>query len=206
MVQSAQIQGKRCTTCFVFDGYDCGIKTLRRKQRVADTAKWKAAAADSQTWKELDKANARLVRVNGHVVHAFCDWARNSIEEEKFCLLGSPFEADAQLINLEQHGFTDGTLSEDSDCYFYESSVNIYSGFNTRSTRKYRTIINRTTLNPYFSDLEGHSLRALASFCGSDYMDHLKGVGKCNILQSHLSHDIILFCNVCRFQNSAEDP
>lgn len=162
---------------FVFDGRDCGIKKIRRLQRAAATTRWKQKAAEATTWKELDKANSNLVRVNGHVLHAFCEWARTRLKKGDYCLFGSPFEADAQLSSLEHDGFTDGSLTEDSDVFFYESTRNMYSGFNTRSTKKYRTIINRTTADPYFTHLSGHSLRSLTSFCGSDYVDHLKGVG-----------------------------
>ena len=93
--------------------------------------------------------------------------ARSTIDADMFCLLGAPFEADAQLSYLEEHGFTDGTLSEDSDTFFYEESKNIYSGFNTRSTRKYRTIINRTTVAPYLSEIHGHSFRAEVTVRGT---------------------------------------
>ena len=63
-----------------------------------------------------------------------------------FCLFGAPFETDAQLVVFEKDGYTDGSLTEDGDVYFYEGACNLYSGFNTRSTRKYRTIINRTRM------------------------------------------------------------
>ena len=162
---------------FVFDGRDCGLKRLRRLQRATARTRWRQKAAEARIWQELDKANSNLVRVNGHVLHAFCEWARNKLKQGTYCLFGSPFEADAQLASLEDAGFIDGILSEDSDLFFYETTRNLYSGFNTRSTKKYRTIINRTTADPYFSKLSGHSLRALASFCGTDYLDHLKGVG-----------------------------
>ena len=163
---------------FVFDGRDCGLKRIRRLQRATATARWKQKLAEATTWKELDKANSNLARVNGHVLHAFCEWARNKLKKGMYCLLGSPFEADAQFSALEHDGFTDDTLTEDSDVFFYERTRNMYSGFSTRSTKKYRTIINRTTVDPYLSNLCGHSLRALTSFCDTDYVDHLKGVGR----------------------------
>ena len=141
-----QFESKGIKLVFVFDGRDCRLKRLRRLQRDEDTRKWQSVAAGARTWQELDKANAKLVRVNGHVVHAFCEWARSKIAEDKFCLFGAPFEADVQLVVLEKDGYTDGSLTEDGDVYFYEGACNLYSGFNTRSTRKYRTIINRTRM------------------------------------------------------------
>ena len=97
-------------------------------------------------------------RVNGHMIRAFCDWVKARIKKGYFVLLGSPFEADAQLAKLEIDGFTDGTLSEDSDVFFYAGTQNIYSGFNTRGTNSYRTIINRATADPCFGELRVHSL------------------------------------------------
>ena len=82
-------------------------------------------------------------------------------------------------MRLEKDGFTDGTLSEDSDLFFYEGSKNLYSGFNTRSTSRYRCVVNRETADAGLAELSGHQLRACASFCGTDYIDHLAGVGKC---------------------------
>ena len=120
---------------FVFDGRDCDLKRLRRKQRREARRRWRQARNDATTWQEMDKANSNLVRVNGHVLHAFCEWARNKLEPGKYCLFGSPFEADAQLVWLEKHGFIDGILTEDSDLFFYEGAKNLYSGFNTRSTK-----------------------------------------------------------------------
>lgn len=163
---------------FVFDGRDKGLKRLRRLARQAAETKWNQSLLFSETWQQADKANANLARVNGHVIRAFCDWARDTLDDDKYVLFGAPFEADAQLIYIEREGFTNGSLSEDSDLFFIEGSKNIYSGFNTRSTKKYRVIINRNTVTPYLSQLRGHQLRAFASFCGTDYIDHLKGVGK----------------------------
>ena len=162
---------------FVFDGFDNGLKKIRRLERQEATRKWKQAATDAQTWQQLDKAKGHLARVNGHVIRAFCDWARDTLNADEYVLLGAPFEADAQLVKLEIDGFTNGTLTEDTDLFFYEGSQNMYSGFNTRSTRKYRCVVNRSTAVPFLSTLRGHSLRAITGFCGTDYIDHLSGVG-----------------------------
>ena len=75
--------------------------------------------ADDQTWEEVDKSHVKLVRVNGHVIHAFCEWVCNKIVEDrhKFCLFGAPFEADAQFGTLKIDGYTNDTLTEDSDFF-----------------------------------------------------------------------------------------
>ena len=162
---------------FVFDGWELGLKRKRRAIREVMKRRLEAKLAGATTWQEYDKVSAKLARVNGHLVKAFCDWARDKLSPLSFCLFGAPFEADAQLVFLEAHGFTNGTLSIDSDIFFYEGSENIYSGFSTRSTKKYRSIVNRKTVDPYIASLSGEKLRTLSSFMGTDYIDHLRGVG-----------------------------
>ena len=161
----------------MFDGHELGLKKKRRKLRREYRRRWREKAQTSTTWVEYDAAMAKLTRVDGHVVRAFCDWARTRLPERSFRLFGDPFEADAQLAYLENTGFTNGTLSNDSDIYFYEGSKNIFSGFNTRSIRKYRSIIDRKTVDPYFAAQSGESLRMLSAFMGTDYIESLQGVG-----------------------------
>ena len=140
--------------------------------------RWQAAAASAETWQEYDKAMVKLARVDGNLIKAFCDWVRSKLSRSRYSLFGAPFEADAQLVYFERIGLTDGTLSNDTDIYFYEESSNIYSGFNTRSKRKYRSIVRRQTSDTYFSSLRGEALRALGCFMGTDYLDHLQGIGR----------------------------
>ena len=163
---------------FVFDGHELGLKVRRRELRREHVRRWRAAAAAAQTWQEYDKAMSKLARVNGHLIRAFCDWVRSKLPASRYCLFGAPFEADAQLVYFERIGLTDGTLSCDSDIFFYEGSQNVFSGFNTRSTRKYRSITGRQTVDPYFSSLRGEALRSLGSFMGTDYIQHLQGIGE----------------------------
>ena len=170
---------------FVFDGHELGLKRTRREQRRRSKRRWLNERSQARTWQEYDKANAKLVRVNGHLIKAFCDWVRGRLKPQTYCLFGAPFEADAQLAYLEHAGFTIGTLSIDSDILFYETSRNIFCGFNTRSTKKYRSIKDRQTIDPYFSSLRGEALRTLSSFMGTDYIDHLRGIGLGYITHNH---------------------
>lgn len=153
------------------------MKQARRREREKRDSLWRERRDNARTWEELDKALGKLVRVNGHLVHAFCEWVRSKFEPDHYLLLGAPFEADAQLVYLEKEGYTVGTLTVDSDLFFYDGCRNLHSGFNTRSVRKYRSIIERDTTDPYFSSLTPRSLLALASFMGTDYIEHLKGIG-----------------------------
>ena len=166
---------------FVFDGHELGLKVRRRQLRRDHVRLWQAAAAAAKTWQEYDKAMSKLARVNGHLIRDFCDWVRSKLPSTQYCLFGAPFETDAQLVYFEWIGLTDGTLSCDSDIFFYvffyEVSENVFSGFNTRSTRKYRSIIKRQTVDPYFSSLRGEALRTLGCFMGTDYIQHLQGIG-----------------------------
>ena len=162
---------------YVFDGHEINLKRTRRALRRELKRRLQARLAASTTWQEYDKVTAKLTRVNGQLIKAFCDWVRAKFRPGTFCLLGAPFEADAQLTYLEMHGYTQGTLSPDSDIYFYEGSRNLFSGFNTRSKKKYRSVINRASVDPYFASLSGEALRTLSCFMGTDYIDHLRGVG-----------------------------
>ena len=68
---------------FVFDGVDNALKKLRRINARKEREKWERTAANATTWQEVDKANGHLARVIGHVVRAFLDWAKSTLQPGK---------------------------------------------------------------------------------------------------------------------------
>ena len=54
--------------------------------------------------------------VNGDVIYQFLKWVEN-MRKRKFRMMvfGAPFEADAQLVQLEEQGLIDAILSSDGD-------------------------------------------------------------------------------------------
>ena len=85
---------------FTFDGHSPGLTARRRAQRARDVLRWEQTARAATTWTEHDKMCQKLARVDGHLVRAFIDWVRSRVPAGKYCFLGAPFEADAQLSYL----------------------------------------------------------------------------------------------------------
>lgn len=104
----------------------------------------------------------------------------DQVEDFKFVLdlFGIPYivsteEADAQCAYLEQQGFVDGILSDDSDILLFGGKTLIRNTFS-------RVDAPELCCNEYISqglDLTRHDLIFLAHLLGSDYTPGIKGIG-----------------------------
>ena len=97
---------------FVFDGRRCPRKKrnveARRKREKA------AAARDSaRTLKRLEKALKQLVTVDADVLFWTRQWVTARNLNDKVLFVGAPYEADAQLVQLERDGIIDVIISGD---------------------------------------------------------------------------------------------
>ena len=96
---------------------------------------------EAQTYTQLENAIKKLVTINGDVLYWVKEWVKvkHSVNVHLF---GAPFEADAQLVALEQEGLVDGILTCDGDIFFL-GGKNVLKGY--RSLKK----------GPYAAILEG---------------------------------------------------
>ena len=86
----------------------------------------------------------------------------------------APYEADAQLRSLEEQGITIGSLSSDGDLAFLgRSNATVHSGFSTRSTKNYRSIIGGKCRLREYEGLTASQRAVLAGFHGTDYLGKL---------------------------------
>ena len=140
------------------------VETIRQSQWTSRACKW-----------ARDPCFLRLVTVTRHLKH----W--------RICFIGSSIRSRRATGKIRDRWFYKRyVVSEDTDPYFYEGSQNLYSDFNTRITRKYRCVINRSTAAPFVTTLHGDSLRVMTSFCGTDYyIAHLSDVDPKTVFDLH---------------------
>ncbi|KAI1170893.1 hypothetical protein F4777DRAFT_567547 [Nemania sp. FL0916] len=107
----------------------------------------------------------------------------------------APYEADAQLVYLERHGFTDGTVTEDSDLLVFGAKRLI-----TKLDKYGQCIeINRRDFNACrevsFVGWDDGLFRHMAIMSGCDYIDGIPNVGlktAHRLLRKHKSVDRVV--------------
>ena len=70
------------------------------------------------TLSELDKVLKSTCTVTAELVLCVKEWAKQEHLMDMITFFGAPFEADAQMVHLEQVGLVDYIISEDSDLFF----------------------------------------------------------------------------------------
>ena len=113
-----------------------------------------------------------LARPTVSMVQAFKHFIEVEGLQESVFIMSAPYEADAQLSSLEQQGITDGSLSTDGDIYFLGGRT-VHSGFSTRSTQKYKSIIDGSCRHAQYEGLTPGQRAVLAGFHGTDYIGKL---------------------------------
>ena len=98
---------------FVFDGRRCPHKRRFEKQK-ADRAKAIAKSKRARNLKTLEKYLLELLEVDADVIFWVKEWVRVRKLDKKVFLFGTPFEADAQLVQLERQGVVDAIITDDS--------------------------------------------------------------------------------------------
>ena len=81
--------------------------TQRRTRKTVDSVR---------TCEELEKALKKLVHVDADILFWTKEWVKARNLQDKVLLCGAPFEADAQLVQLERQGIVDGIITD--DCAF----------------------------------------------------------------------------------------
>ena len=94
---------------FVFDGRRCPHKTrnIRREQEIADARAEKDRAT---TFQGLEKALRKLMTVDADMLFWVTKWVE---KKENIFMFGAPYEADAQLVQLERQGVIDAIITND---------------------------------------------------------------------------------------------
>lgn len=100
-----------------------------------------------------------------------------ALKQEKVQYVVAPYEADSQLVYLEQNGFTSGIVSEDSDLLVFGAQLLITKlndmGDCIAVSRKNFAQCSELPL----ADLTQAQLRAMAILAGCDYSDGIPKIG-----------------------------
>ena len=111
-----EFQKREQVLVFVLDGRIVAAKTSRSEERRRQKLVAEAGMRAARTLKEYEKHQAATAVVNGDLVFQFVAWVRDRRKQGvKIMVLGAPFEADAQLVQIQKQGLIDVILSEDAD-------------------------------------------------------------------------------------------
>ena len=129
----------KCVIVLTLDGRRCPFK---KRNAENDTRREEAMRARdaATTYGELERCLRKLVRVDGDILFWLRQWIRDRKYDKQVYLLGAPFEADAQMAQLERQGIVDGIITDDVDVWFL-GATNILKGFTTRKHGTYSAIL-----------------------------------------------------------------
>lgn len=82
--------------------YVCAQMSIARRSR--DTAR---------TYKTLEKALKQLLTVDADMLYWTKQWVRRRQLTKQVLFCGAPYEADAQLVQLEKQGLVDAIITDD---------------------------------------------------------------------------------------------
>ena len=145
-----------------------------------------------------------MTSVGGDALYQVQQWIQESGRQDRILLFGAPYEADAQLVQLERQvcpafaphrspwfplsppthqsahpdiqspahvcpntqGIVDGILTTDADVFFL-GGQNIHGGYETRASRKYRSILKGISPFKELNELSTAQRATLSCFAGA---------------------------------------
>ena len=128
-----------CVIVLTLDGRRCPFK-MRNAEEQTRREELIRQRDSATTYAELEGHLKKLVTIDGDMLHWLREWIQNRHYEKKVMLLGAPFEADAQMAQLERQGIVDGIITDDVDVWFM-GAVNILKGFTKRKKGPYGAIL-----------------------------------------------------------------
>ena len=181
-----------CVIVLTMDGRRCPFKMRNAEERTRRAEHIRARDA-ATTFTELERHLKQLVTIDGDILHWLREWIKERKYEDQVMCLGAPFEADAQMVQLELQGIVDGIFTDDIDTWFL-GGTNILKGFTKRRKGPYAAILGGTVrmcafmIPPHTPKHHTHSqcdydeLNALnrrqkavlSVLCGNDYVNHLQ--------------------------------
>lgn len=150
--------------------------------------------------------------VNGDLIFQMLQWISYMRgKEQSMMALGAPYEADAQLVQLEKQGLVDAILSEDGDLLFLNAKK-IQFGYNTCETggqqffdSVFPDITHKVTkdfttvdINSWFNS--PRSKAATAAFLGTDYNRSSSKITLCNGMVERVVKAFVK-CDTIEMQN-----
>lgn len=171
----------------VFDGCRHPSKKLidDKRKKDAEEAAEKLAAFykknDASDYKSAQQQRGKCASVRADVIAIAVQFLR---ENDVECVC-APFEADFQLVYMEQKGLIDGILSEDGDLYVFGAKTLLmnldlsYVNDDTKMNEPMCAIVRRATIMTQqpFSGWSDDDVIVFALFLGCDYLPRIVGHG-----------------------------
>ena len=106
-------------------------------------------------------------------IHIF---KQNNVE-----VYGAPYEADFQLVHWEKIGFTDGSITVDSDLFamgsqFLVDELNVHSKDACCMIIEYRVVMESNAFTAESSSWTSDNLLVYSALCGCDFLPRLSGL------------------------------
>ncbi|KAH6947185.1 hypothetical protein HPB50_017498 [Hyalomma asiaticum] len=150
-------------------GHHAQMGSQESKMRKSDASKLELQMREQELEQEAARQQRHAASLNDLLVKE-C--------QELLALLGQPYvvspgEAEAQCAWLEQHGLSQGIVTDDSDAWLFGAQC-VYRHLFRPDRRPMRYLMKDLTLQ---FGLDRQKLVAFALLCGSDYTTGVNGVG-----------------------------
>eukprot|EP00600_Ochromonadales_sp_CCMP1393_P007344 CAMPEP_0174957564 /NCGR_PEP_ID=MMETSP0004_2-20121128/2140_1 /TAXON_ID=420556 /ORGANISM="Ochromonas sp., Strain CCMP1393" /LENGTH=259 /DNA_ID=CAMNT_0016205683 /DNA_START=364 /DNA_END=1143 /DNA_ORIENTATION=+ len=180
---------------FCFDGASNpakeGTNTARtaKRNRILDEIQAFYTSGNHADWPQVKKLMQSAMYPRSDIILELVSW----LKEKGYEVVGAPFEADWQLIQLEKEGRTDASLTVDSDLFVVGSKLLILDFALNRSNpgiskaiivarqtallKMYKLIFGDEDALDMKTALGDSGMVVLASFLGNDYLPRVSGCG-----------------------------
>lgn len=167
------LQKHNITPILVFDGQSLPAKAVtkakrqQRKNEVRKKIDEMLRAGDNKGARWLMR---QCVDVNFEMVHRVVQKCR----EEQIDYIVAPFEADAQIAYLVNHGIADYAITEDSDLLVFGCKKVLYKF--DRDNEK-GSMLNLERLDKCFNNFSERKFQFMCILSGCDYLENIPQVG-----------------------------
>ena len=120
---------------------------------------------------DLKKMKKKSLFVRNDIVHDAIAWAH----KHGISVVGAPFEADYQLVQLEKESVTQGTLCEDSDVFVFGSKLMVNMLQFKNSPKNCNIVIREDVMKRKFGGYSQQDFITMCILLGCDYVPRAKG-------------------------------
>jgi flap endonuclease-1 len=174
LFQIIKLLENQITPVYVFDGKYNALKHKTMEERKQKVNLNKNLIKKSKSKEETNKLEIRSFQINDQMIKDL---------KTMLTLCGIPYiqaeeESDQLLAYLDMNGYTEGTISEDTDIVVF-GGLDLYKNVFPNVNLKTKPKIEHIKYNKILDDLDWSRSQFvdLALLLGSDYAEHINGVG-----------------------------